>query len=177
MPDSPSAWLRSLAAEATPGPWLTGPWSDEHPEHVCVYSGDGRTIASSDGGEVAREVANIRLIALAPDLAVLCADAIDALEYVLGYDVAGWDAHMDSPHLLNPKLRDLLARFAALQPENTDEAASEDPTAGLPADLVSALRDPNVVVPQDAALFDLLAKWKNAPSDTASAETPEGEGR
>lgn len=53
----------------------------------------------------------------------------------------------------------------------------KDPTAGLPADLVSALRDPNVVVPQDAALFDLLAKWKNAPSDTASAETPEGEGR
>lgn len=70
-----------------------------------------------------------------------------------------------------------LARFAALQPENTDEAASEDPTTGLPADLVSALRDPSVIVPQDAALFELIAKWANAPSDTASAETPEGEGR
>ena len=76
-------------------------------------------------------------------------------------DVPAIDFHLDA----------LLAEITRLT------AASEDPTAGLPADLVSALRDPNVVVPQDAALFDLLAKWKNAPSDTASAETPEGEGR
>ena len=117
MPDSPSGWLRSLAAEATPGPWLTGPWDDEYPEHVCVYSGDGRTIASSDGGEVAREVANIRLIALAPDLAVLCADAIDTLEFFTAdrfYDVAVIESRTESA-------RALLARFAALQPDNTEE--------------------------------------------------------
>lgn len=44
-----------------------------------------------------------------------------------------------------------------------------DPTAGLPADLVTLLRDPSIVIPQDQAVFEMIAKWSNAPSNTASA--------
>lgn len=56
----------------------------------------------------------------------------------------------------------------------------DDVTAGLPDDLVRVLRDPSVIVPQDAAVFELIASWRNAPSNTASVElvpwptTPEG---
>lgn len=47
--------------------------------------------------------------------------------------------------------------------------SDENPLDGLPADLASLLRDPRVIVPQDAAVFGLIAKWMDAPSDTASA--------
>ncbi|MDX6516044.1 MAG: hypothetical protein QOH73_1710 [Gaiellaceae bacterium] len=47
---------------------------------------------------------------------------------------------------------------------------SEDVTRGLPADLASLLRDQSIVVPQDAAVFELVAAWAKAPSATASAE-------
>ena len=30
------------------------------------------------------------------------------------------------------------------------------------------LRDQSIIVPQDAAVWDLLGRWRNAPSDTAS---------
>lgn len=42
------------------------------------------------------------------------------------------------------------------------------PTCGLPKDLARVLRDPGIVVAQDGAVFDLIANWANAPSDTAS---------
>jgi hypothetical protein len=45
-----------------------------------------------------------------------------------------------------------------------------DVTRGLPADLASVLRDQSVIVPQDAAVFDLIAAWAKAPTPTASAE-------
>jgi hypothetical protein len=51
-----------------------------------------------------------------------------------------------------------------------------DVTHGLPSDLASVLRDHSVLVPQDAAVFQLVAAWAKAPSATASAEivaTPE----
>lgn len=48
-----------------------------------------------------------------------------------------------------------------------------NPTAGLPDDLARVLRDQSIIVPQDAAVWDLLAKWRNAPSNTASADLPE----
>ena len=47
---------------------------------------------------------------------------------------------------------------------------SEDSTRGLPADLASVLRDQSVVVPQDAAVFELIAAWAKAPTGTVSAE-------
>ena len=46
----------------------------------------------------------------------------------------------------------------------------EDITRGLPADLASVLRDQSVIVPQDAAVFDLIATWAKAPTSTASAD-------
>jgi hypothetical protein len=51
---------------------------------------------------------------------------------------------------------------------------SEDITRGLPADLASVLRDQSVVVPQDAAVFELIAAWTKAPSMTASADISSG---
>jgi hypothetical protein len=42
-------------------------------------------------------------------------------------------------------------------------------TMGLPVDLASVLRDQSVVVPQDAAVFELIAAWAKAPTPTASA--------
>ena len=47
---------------------------------------------------------------------------------------------------------------------------SEQVTDDLPADLADLLRDQSVVVPQDAAVFDAVAAWVNAPPAAASAE-------
>lgn len=44
-----------------------------------------------------------------------------------------------------------------------------DVTRGLPSDLASVLRDQSVIVPQDAAVFELIAAWAKAPALTASA--------
>jgi hypothetical protein len=51
-------------------------------------------------------------------------------------------------------------------------------TEGLPADLARVLRDPTIVVPRDhevrladgRTLHEHLEEWRNAPSDTASAD-------
>lgn len=45
-----------------------------------------------------------------------------------------------------------------------------DVTRSLPVDLASVLRDQSVIVPQDAAVFELVAAWAKAPTPTASAE-------
>jgi hypothetical protein len=47
---------------------------------------------------------------------------------------------------------------------------AEDITRGLPADLASVLRNQSIIVPQDSAVFELVAAWAKAPSATASAE-------
>jgi hypothetical protein len=47
---------------------------------------------------------------------------------------------------------------------------SDDVIRGLPADLASMLRDPDVFVPADAPVFALVASWMTAPQLTASAE-------
>jgi hypothetical protein len=51
--------------------------------------------------------------------------------------------------------------------------SADDPLDGLPPDLVRVLRDPSVIVPQDQAVFELIAKMTHAPSATASAMTNE----
>jgi hypothetical protein len=43
------------------------------------------------------------------------------------------------------------------------------PHQRMPADLMRVLRDQSIVVPQDAAVFEMLARWRDAPSNTASA--------
>ena len=40
---------------------------------------------------------------------------------------------------------------------------------GLPDDLARVLRDQSIIVPQDQSVFERIAEWQNAPSDTASA--------
>lgn len=45
-----------------------------------------------------------------------------------------------------------------------------DVTRGLPADLASVLRYESVIVPQDAAVFELIAAWAKAPTTTASSD-------
>lgn len=47
---------------------------------------------------------------------------------------------------------------------------SDEILRSLPADLASVLRDQSVIVPQDAAVFELIASWAKAPSTTASAQ-------
>jgi hypothetical protein len=47
--------------------------------------------------------------------------------------------------------------------------SESDPLEGLPPDLARLLRDPRIIVPQDQAVFELIASWMDAPSDTASA--------
>ena len=103
MPDSPSGWLRSLAARASVGEW-----------HVEK----GFNVVRPDGELVAKTfwITDAPLIALAPDLAVLCADAID----LIAPDAA---SACDDPECESFSCRaaHLLARFAALQPDNTEE--------------------------------------------------------
>jgi len=45
----------------------------------------------------------------------------------------------------------------------------EEPLRGLPTDLQIILRDQSIIVPQDQAVFEKIAEWASAPSDTASA--------
>lgn len=129
LTDSPSGWLRSLAAEATPGPWCwtqheRGPWQvgtcvdvDEEPVSGFVDLDEVTPVEMiCESGDEA-PATDARLIALAPDLAVLCADAIDALEAARKFlPPALHDSTTDPFHPGN-MLDDALARFAALQPE------------------------------------------------------------
>src|SRR3954447_20400413 len=52
---------------------------------------------------------------------------------------------------------------------DSDSFEEKNPTEGLPPDLSALLRDPSIIVPQDAAVFELISKGMGAPSDTASA--------
>lgn len=56
------------------------------------------------------------------------------------------------------------------------EPMADDVLSGLPADLASVLRDQSIVVPQDTAVFEMVAAWAKAPSTTASAELSTGRG-
>jgi hypothetical protein len=47
---------------------------------------------------------------------------------------------------------------------------NEHVTSGLPMSLVSVLRDQSVIVRQDAAVFELIAAWSQAPTNTATTE-------
>lgn len=46
----------------------------------------------------------------------------------------------------------------------------EEAVEGLPPELGKALRDLSVLVPQDQRLFELIAAYRDAPSDTTSAQ-------
>jgi hypothetical protein len=52
------------------------------------------------------------------------------------------------------------------------ETGGPDPAAGLPDELRVLFRDQSIVIPRDAAVFDMIAAYANAPSATMSAEIP-----
>lgn len=81
-----------------------------------------------------------------------------------------------------PRTRTSCARCLFVEPEDrsfnenkilddVDDPLHPDPTEGLPDDLARSLRDPSVIIPQDAAVFGLIASWANAPAPTLSAMT------
>lgn len=51
----------------------------------------------------------------------------------------------------------------------TDEDVNE--LIDMPRDLLAVLRDPSIIIRQDAAVFELIAKWQNAPAPTMSGPT------
>jgi hypothetical protein len=75
--------LRSLASEATPGPWVTGTGAVGDYEYPNVWpTAYGAPVVSLDrrtGVPRERLDADARLIALAPSLALLCAELGEAL--------------------------------------------------------------------------------------------------
>jgi hypothetical protein len=42
----------------------------------------------------------------------------------------------------------------------------------MPDDLRAVLSDPGIVIRQDAAVFELIARWTHAPTATATASPP-----
>lgn len=67
--------------------------------------------------------------------------------------------------------RPLRALLDTLHPSG-ERQTDQEALAGLPPDLAAALQEPGVFVPQDSAVFRMLAEWNNAPSNTVSAELP-----
>lgn len=63
------------------------------------------------------------------------------------------------------RLRALAGEVERLEDEN----ALLRTTSQIPPDLLRVLRDPSVIVSQDGAAFELIASWRNAPCNTASA--------
>lgn len=55
-------------------------------------------------------------------------------------------------------------------PLDLGRSSGDDPIPNLPPDLARVLRDPGVIIAQDAAVFEAIAAWSNAPSNTASAK-------
>lgn len=95
--------LRQLAAEATPGPWSSSAaaWESVRSSSIPLQDTDAR------------------LISLAPDLALLCADLADALAaYESFYDDDCGESGCEDCEP-GRRLRALLARVAGLAQEQT----------------------------------------------------------
>ena len=100
--------LRALADEATPGPWRYVPDSDEY----IVFAPQEAPGHAAGHGETP---ANTRLMALAPDLARMCAE--------LGEALRGISKGMDSAFTSRPRVeaaevqaaRAALAKLAELE--------------------------------------------------------------
>lgn len=73
-----------------------------------------------------------------------------------------WDAAWD-------RLREGTKADRLVEAECVIRAALRAAVNELPPDLQAVLRDQSVVVPQDHAVWELIAKWRDAPSNTASA--------
>ena len=104
---SPSARLRALAAKATPGPWEVRRDGVRQRENRYLIAVPHRIPASTFAP-------NARLIALAPELATLCADMADFIRGDTPDDeceVPGCPSPWECDH----DAEALLARFADLE--------------------------------------------------------------
>lgn len=110
-----SAWLRQLVAEATPAPWDTGPVT----ESMCIYApalGAKGALAWTSTQRFRNGVENARLIALAPRLALLCADMAELIRSEYGISEEPEDGY--DPEGMNDWPNSLLARLDALRPKD-----------------------------------------------------------
>jgi hypothetical protein len=55
----------------------------------------------------------------------------------------------------------------------TEENEQLRAQAGLPADLLAVLKNQGIVVERDSDVWNLIAEWRNAPSNTGSADRTE----
>lgn len=78
-----------------------------------------------------------------------------------------------------PELMYLMADFVTGSLEQVAQFLRREresrPTDGLPDDLARVLRDHSIIVPQDQSVFELIASWRDAPSNTASASNQDTE--
>jgi hypothetical protein len=113
------AELRTLAAEATPGPW--GAWPDLGANVLRAQADGGYTRLAvfddwdaPDGINVQVDArSNARLAALAPDLAVLAADMADYIAHMEKY----WGGGIAGSG-------QLLARLSALETRDQQDGAA-----------------------------------------------------
>jgi hypothetical protein len=105
----------------------------------------------------------------------------------LSAQTAIWQLH----HTVRPLIADVSERAPSAAVDDPAEPRGETvgerqgrqpapaPTEGLPPDLVRVLRDPTITIARDheirladgRTLFEHLEEWRNAPSNTASADT------
>jgi hypothetical protein len=71
--------------------------------------------------------------------------------------------------LLRSNLDQAQSVIEKLEAELAGPVEPADPLEGLPPELAKALRDPGIIVSQDQSVFELIAAWQNAPSDTPSS--------
>lgn len=62
--------------------------------------------------------------------------------------------------------------FGEAEPVEVD-AERAKALEGLPDELVAALEEPGVFVPQDSSVFKLIAEWADAPSNTTACPDPD----
>ncbi len=121
------------------------------------------------------ELAELELVAGEYDEMVLASsqaweelERVEAEAYIRGYERASALAMADLERVTRERDE---AVQDAVRSDNDRMEAEADVLAGLPPDLVRVLRDPSIVIPQDQAVFELIANMTYAPAATASAMT------
>jgi hypothetical protein len=84
-----------------------------------------------------------------------------------------WDDKYAVYELLLQQL-DRVVRGTEQEHEPTDGELTE--LIEMPRDLARVLKDPDIIIAQDAAVFELIAKWQNAPKPTIDVPVYEPSG-
>ena len=110
------AELRALAEAATDGPWRV---RNDNPRGVYLWSARIETLA--DFGADPGATPDAMLAALAPDLALLCAEWADDLRFLSLADGANAPAGMPTYEFLRQTARAALAKLAELEAREAEE--------------------------------------------------------